>query len=210
MEFIRTLVETKSVTSFLATGLLITFPYHVRYPDEKLLKESETLLDLNPEVDNEVRKVAILSFASLIHNTCGNKMCSNDTQNKYIKLFLDRFIGQCCYEKNTIVVFFLNDNSAQVGPSAPAPSPPPSGSPPLSPLIKKSAKQPEESKSKNLTSTTRCRASAFSRSQTLVARHERNYRRFRHEPRRVISAASTSDRHFLRTATIQTDRRHRS
>lgn len=65
------------------------------------------LLDLSSEVDNEVRKVAILSFASLVRYTCGNKMCSNDTQNRYIKLFLDRFIGQCRYKKARSSFFFL-------------------------------------------------------------------------------------------------------
>lgn len=94
VEFIRELIKTNKITSFLATGLLITFPYHVRYPNEKLLEESEILLNLDKKLENEVRKVAILSFASLIHKTCGNGMCSDDTQNKYIKLFLDRFKGQ--------------------------------------------------------------------------------------------------------------------
>jgi len=94
VEFIRELIRTQKITSFLATGLLITFPYHVRYPNEKLLKESEILLYLDKDLENEVRKVAILSFASLIHKTCGKGMCSDDTQNKYIKLFLDKFIGQ--------------------------------------------------------------------------------------------------------------------
>jgi len=94
VEFIRDLIKTQKITSFLATGLLITFPYHVRYPNEKLLKESEILLYLDRDLENEVRKVAILSFASLIHKTCGRGMCSDDTQNKYIKLFLDKFIGQ--------------------------------------------------------------------------------------------------------------------
>lgn len=94
VEFIRELINTQKITSFLATGLLITFPYHIRYPNENLLKESEILLNLDKDLGNEVTNVAILSFASLIHKTCGNGMCSDDTQNKYIKLFLDRFIGQ--------------------------------------------------------------------------------------------------------------------
>lgn len=72
----------------------MTFPYHIRYPSEKLLKESEVLLNLDKEIEDEVRNVAILSFASLVHKTCGNGMCSDDTQNQYIKLFLDRFKGQ--------------------------------------------------------------------------------------------------------------------
>lgn len=79
--------------TLIATGLLMTFPYHIRYPSEKLLKESEVLLNLDKEIESEVRTVAILSFASLVHKTCGNGMCSDDTQNQYIKLFLDRFKG---------------------------------------------------------------------------------------------------------------------
>lgn len=94
VEFIRELIRTQKVTSFLATGLLMTFPYHVRYPNEKLLKESEILLNLDKELESEVKKVGILSFASLIYRTCGDNKCSDDTQNKYIKLFLDRFFGQ--------------------------------------------------------------------------------------------------------------------
>uniref|UniRef100_A0A2S2QLT4 Vitellogenin-6 n=1 Tax=Sipha flava TaxID=143950 RepID=A0A2S2QLT4_9HEMI len=90
--FIRELIKSQRVTSFLATGLLITFPYHVRYPDEKLLKESEMLLYLDEDnTKAEVRKVAILSFASLIHKTCSKGMCSEDTQNHFIRLFLDKF-----------------------------------------------------------------------------------------------------------------------
>ncbi|VVC32657.1 Hypothetical protein CINCED_3A003228 [Cinara cedri] len=91
VEFIRELIKEQQITGFLATGLLFTFPYHVRYPNEKLLKETEILLDLDIESDSEIQKIAILSFASLVHKTCGNGMCSDDTQNKYIKLFLDRF-----------------------------------------------------------------------------------------------------------------------
>lgn len=94
IEFIRELISTQKMPSLLATGLLMTFPYHVRYPSEKILKESEILLNLDKEIENEVRNVAILSFASLVHKTCGNGMCSDDTQNQYIKLFLDRFKGQ--------------------------------------------------------------------------------------------------------------------
>lgn len=94
VEFIRELTKSQKITSFLATGLLITFPYHVRYPNEKLLQESEILLYLDKELEIEVRKVAVLSFASLVHKTCGNGMCSDDTKNKYIKLFLDRFKGK--------------------------------------------------------------------------------------------------------------------
>lgn len=94
IEFICQLIKSKQITDFLATGLLITFPYHVKYPNEKLLKESEILLSLGMSLEDEIRKVAILSFASLIHKTCGNGMCSDDTQNNYIKLFLDKFKGQ--------------------------------------------------------------------------------------------------------------------
>lgn len=98
VEFICELIKTEKITSFLATGLLITFPYHVRYPNEKLLKESEILLNLDKNKDKdvytEVKKVAVLSFATLVHKTCGSKMCSDDTQNKYIRLFLDKFIGK--------------------------------------------------------------------------------------------------------------------
>lgn len=103
MEFIRELVKAKKVTSFLATGLLMTFPYHVRYPNEKLLEESKILLNLDKGIDVEVKKVATLSFASLVRKTCENKMCSDDTQNKYIKIFLDRFKGN----KSTFITWFL-------------------------------------------------------------------------------------------------------
>ncbi|XP_050428218.1 uncharacterized protein LOC126838118 [Adelges cooleyi] len=98
VEFIRDLVKTQKVKSFLATGLLMTFPYNVRYPNEKLLQESEMLLYLDKDIkDVEIKKVAVLCFASLVHKTCGNIMCSTDTQNKYIKLFLDRFIESNSY-----------------------------------------------------------------------------------------------------------------
>lgn len=88
----------------MATGLLITFPYHVRYPNEKLLRESEILLYLDKDIENEVRKVAILSFASLIHKTCGKGMCSDDTQNKYIKLFLDQFIESTSHSQQMLFI----------------------------------------------------------------------------------------------------------
>ncbi|KAL5242146.1 hypothetical protein ACI65C_009556 [Semiaphis heraclei] len=104
VEFIRELIKTQKITSFLATGLLITFPYHVRYPNEKLLKESEILLYLDKDLENEVRKVAILSFASLIHKTCGKGMCSDDTQNKYIKLFLDKFIESTSHSRQMLFI----------------------------------------------------------------------------------------------------------
>jgi len=94
IEFICELIKSKQITDFLATGLLITFPYHVKYPNEKLLKQSEILLSLGMSLEDEIRKVAILSFASLVHKTCGNGMCSDDTQNNYIKLFLDKFKGR--------------------------------------------------------------------------------------------------------------------
>jgi len=94
IEFICELIKSKQITDFLASGLLMTFPYHVRYPDEKLLKKSEILLSLGASLEDEIRKVAILSFASLIHKTCGNGNCLDDTQNHYIKLFLDKFKGQ--------------------------------------------------------------------------------------------------------------------
>jgi hypothetical protein len=109
--FIRELIKSQRVTSFLATGLLITFPYHVRYPDEKLLKESEMLLYLDEDnTKAEVRKVAILSFASLIHKTCSKGMCSEDTQNHFIRLFLDKFKGQLfkclclCFNVNVVYI----------------------------------------------------------------------------------------------------------
>lgn len=93
IEFIRELIKSKKTTSLLALGLLITFPYNVRYPNEKLLQESEILLYLDKSLETEVKEAAILSFASLVYKTCGNGLCSDDTQNKYIKLFLDRFKG---------------------------------------------------------------------------------------------------------------------
>ncbi|XP_050534022.1 uncharacterized protein LOC126901548 isoform X2 [Daktulosphaira vitifoliae] len=110
VEFIRELVKTQKATSFLATGLLMMFPYNVRYPNEKLLQESEMLLNLDKVIrDAEIMKVAILSFSTLIQKTCSNNMCSTDIQNKYIKLFLDRFHESSNYGDQMMYIEALNN-----------------------------------------------------------------------------------------------------
>lgn len=52
----------------------------------------QELLRLDPEVTDDVRNSAILSFATLIQKTC-SRQCKGDTLDRYAKLYLDRFTG---------------------------------------------------------------------------------------------------------------------
>ncbi|KAF5306632.1 hypothetical protein FQA39_LY08821 [Lamprigera yunnana] len=67
--FIKTIIFEKETSDIEAVEMLTALPGFVRNPTEKLLKQVEDMLDWGSDCDEQVRRSAILSFASLIYKT---------------------------------------------------------------------------------------------------------------------------------------------
>lgn len=82
--FVRNLVRKHKVKDSIAVLMLITLPSYVRDTSEKLLQELEDFIYLPEEMRGNVKRAAILSFASLVYKTCSNNRCQQDTVDKYV------------------------------------------------------------------------------------------------------------------------------
>jgi hypothetical protein len=67
--FIKQLIVNKVLSAGVASELLQHFPEHVIEPTVELLAEMEDLLHLDESISWNVRKVAVLSFASLVQHS---------------------------------------------------------------------------------------------------------------------------------------------
>ncbi|KAF5273611.1 hypothetical protein FQR65_LT04610 [Abscondita terminalis] len=79
--FIKNIIVGKKVKDYVAVQILAEFPGYVRNPTEALLKDVEELLTCGDDVDEQVRRTAVLSFASLLYHTYRDQVESDDHED---------------------------------------------------------------------------------------------------------------------------------
>lgn len=69
MTLIKNLVVNNKVKEHVALHILKVMPFHVQHPTKKLVTDMEPLMHLGENISWEIRKAALLSFATLIHKS---------------------------------------------------------------------------------------------------------------------------------------------
>ncbi|XP_068085845.1 vitellogenin-3 [Anabrus simplex] len=90
---VRNLIRKHKVKTWTAQEMLQSLAFNVRHPSEKLLQEMEELINLNDEYPEQLRHVAILSFATLVYKTTKdntNAEFRTRTVDKYAQLYFRR------------------------------------------------------------------------------------------------------------------------
>ncbi|KAK9511580.1 hypothetical protein O3M35_000210 [Rhynocoris fuscipes] len=105
--FIKQLVTAGRIKGFLASRLLINFPFYLKEMSEDLLTQYEELLRLET-LSKEVKHSAVLSFAHLIHKICKTS-CKTDTLDRYAKLYLDKFTESKKFEDQMLYLQGLSN-----------------------------------------------------------------------------------------------------
>ena len=92
---IRDVVQTGNITDAAMTDILAQFPQYVQEPQEKLLHNMRVLLNLDENVSHDVKKAAILSFATLIYRTYENYTQGNIPRGleDHLQYFNDKLKG---------------------------------------------------------------------------------------------------------------------
>lgn len=71
MMLIKDLVINNKVKEHMAVHMLKVMPFHVQHPTKKLVTDMEPLMQFGENVNWEIRKAALLSFATLVHKSYG-------------------------------------------------------------------------------------------------------------------------------------------
>ncbi|XP_054283388.1 uncharacterized protein LOC129000450 [Macrosteles quadrilineatus] len=98
--FLVNLVEEYKVNDYEAELLISSLPIHLRQLSEEHLSKFEGLLNLPGQTKTDVRNAAILSFATLIYETCKSGRCNPETINKYTLQFIENskeYLNQLVY-----------------------------------------------------------------------------------------------------------------
>ena len=95
-KLIRDVVQTGTITDAAATDILAQFPQYVLEPREKLLHDMTVLLNLDENVSHDVKKAAILSFATLVYRTYENSAQDNIPQGleKFLQYLDEKLKGK--------------------------------------------------------------------------------------------------------------------
>ncbi|KAK7605209.1 hypothetical protein V9T40_007067 [Parthenolecanium corni] len=104
--FLKDLINSKKISGFSASHMLITFPLHVKKVSEEFLVRCEEFMRL--DVEPEVRSSGILSFAVLVQNVCNNS-CTKELLDRYTKHFLDKFSDSSNYEDQMVYLQGLSN-----------------------------------------------------------------------------------------------------
>lgn len=113
------LVKDRKVTDWTAIQMLMALPFYLRqhslaqYSPEEMLQACEPMLSIE-DVGNDVRKTAVLTFASLVKKMCSTR-CRPETIEKYIRIYVDKFTESTTYEQQMLYLEGLsNMEMAQV------------------------------------------------------------------------------------------------
>lgn len=106
--FIKTLINAGRVTGFMASRLLVNFPFYLKEISEDLLTQYEELLRLDEKFSSDVKHSAVLGFANLIHKICKTN-CKTDTLDRYAKLYLDKFTESKNFEEQMLYLQGLSN-----------------------------------------------------------------------------------------------------
>ncbi|XP_065331597.1 vitellogenin-2 [Cloeon dipterum] len=89
---IRDLVLGHELDDKQTMKLLIDLPFHLRFPNATLLKEFNEFLNLDANLfeNHEIRKTAILTFASMVGKVCQSGVCPPAILDEYVKILYDR------------------------------------------------------------------------------------------------------------------------
>jgi len=52
------------------------------------------MIDLGEGISYDVKKTAVLTFASLVNKICSAGKCQSETVDKYTRKYVDRFTGK--------------------------------------------------------------------------------------------------------------------
>jgi hypothetical protein len=73
--------------------MLVDLPFNLRYPTANLLRECKEFLTLSNDIDTNVRKTAVLTYASMVGRICKTGICPPALLDEYVKLFFGRLRG---------------------------------------------------------------------------------------------------------------------
>lgn len=105
---VRDLIINKFVKPTTAVQLLISLPFYVSEHSSGLVQDCESLLSLGPDRP-DVKQAALLSFATLIHNTFAAGLMTADTFESYVKRYFDLFLSSSDYEQQMLYLAALGN-----------------------------------------------------------------------------------------------------
>ncbi|XP_074111729.1 LOW QUALITY PROTEIN: larval-specific very high density lipoprotein [Cotesia typhae] len=113
--FIWNLVKNKEVTNGEALSMLAKMAFYVRVPNEDFLIKMEPLLYSSGFLHPELRKISILSFATMIYKTFENMPVDqvNDRLDRYLTYFYDGVINEPSYTLK--IGYLMAIGNVQVG-----------------------------------------------------------------------------------------------
>ncbi|XP_046403664.1 uncharacterized protein LOC124169193 [Ischnura elegans] len=90
------LILSQSLKEDSAVQVLKTIPFYARQIDVTLLEKYESVLGI--EYNDQVKRAATLSFATLIHRGCKHNRCAEEVLDKYVLKYFELFKGATEYQ----------------------------------------------------------------------------------------------------------------